>query len=560
MPRTTQLQLFFTDPWCGATPDGLVSERVRVTAELLEDGPATDRVVTVWREGVAPLPFPRRRWAQEDDETARRRAIAESALATVSRALALIEHPEVLGPGRVIQFPLGRLRIAPNHGEQSNALYSRAWGGLVFFHAHISHAHSGEHTLHTGAVHDIVTHELGHAVLDALAPDLLLALDPESHAVHEAVADLTSFVCALESPALRRAFVGAARLRDLRVLYQLGEDFAEQLKGLPFLRTLDNYAHKHAHKHAPETHAPGPGAPPFDAPEDRISGDRPHTDSLLLSGALFNLAVWLQQVTGVSSAAGDWSTPLTDDVYRAVARQLRRLLFRGLDLLPPGELGFAEVARAIVGVDRLIHKVYRGLDRDHGGVKELLRELGRRGVAVDTSFDLLDEELAHVAPVDVQALLADPERARRWALEHKTLLGVPAEATLLTPRVSVNHRQILARRSPDDRRWVTRHHAELVVKPVWALREPNPDLPGVPPQRTVRGGATVIFDGEGGRPLFVLPARPDPDARGRRDRLVERRFEQGTLSALLEEQASAALSPTGDESALHRALAARMFT
>ncbi|HEX2103319.1 MAG TPA: tyrosinase family protein [Solirubrobacteraceae bacterium] len=79
---------------------------------------------------------------------------------------------------------------------QFNAYYDRH--GLAFFHDTIAGV-----TCWSGESPDIVCHELGHAVLDAVRPQLWDAAGTEPAAFHESFGDISALLCALELGDLR---------------------------------------------------------------------------------------------------------------------------------------------------------------------------------------------------------------------------------------------------------------------------------------------------------------------------------------------------------------------
>lgn len=92
-------------------------------------------------------------------------------------------------PGSVLPVDL-------DHGEDLNAFYDRV--GLRFFHGA-----SGGRTLYSGESPDIVCHELGHAVLDAVKPGLWDAMALEVGSFHESFGDISALLTALQLPKVR---------------------------------------------------------------------------------------------------------------------------------------------------------------------------------------------------------------------------------------------------------------------------------------------------------------------------------------------------------------------
>ncbi|TLD69365.1 hypothetical protein FEM03_18530 [Phragmitibacter flavus] len=90
------------------------------------------------------------------------------------------------------------LEVVLNGHEDLNAFYDRKT--LTFHHATIK----GK-TVHTADSPDVVAHEMGHAILDALRPDLWDAALDEVAAFHESFADLTALLSALQNETIAAA-------------------------------------------------------------------------------------------------------------------------------------------------------------------------------------------------------------------------------------------------------------------------------------------------------------------------------------------------------------------
>lgn len=81
------------------------------------------------------------------------------------------------------------LEIVPDNGKMLNAYYNRR--GLYFFHEKDPIT---KKVIYTGDSTDIVTHELGHALLDAMRPDFWSVQALEIWAFHEAFADIVAML------------------------------------------------------------------------------------------------------------------------------------------------------------------------------------------------------------------------------------------------------------------------------------------------------------------------------------------------------------------------------
>jgi hypothetical protein len=124
----------------------------------------------------------------------------------------------LLPAGRSWQ-PGGTLPIHLEAGEDLNAYYDRA--SLSFFVDRI-----GTRAVYSGASPDIVLHELGHAILDILRPQLWDVTFIEAAAFHESFGDISSLLAGLCLPSLAAAILRetGGELRRSSRLSRIGEE------------------------------------------------------------------------------------------------------------------------------------------------------------------------------------------------------------------------------------------------------------------------------------------------------------------------------------------------
>jgi hypothetical protein len=102
-------------------------------------------------------------------------------------------------------------------GQKLNAFYDRV--GLRFFVLD-----TGTKTYFTGISTDTVTHEAGHALLDALRPEFFESFRPEVNAFHESFGDMWALLSALMDKPTRQALLGAsADLKSANFVESLSE-------------------------------------------------------------------------------------------------------------------------------------------------------------------------------------------------------------------------------------------------------------------------------------------------------------------------------------------------
>lgn len=121
---------------------------------------------------------------------------------------ALITFEKIAGPlvGWTGKASKKKLELYPDLGEDLNAYYDR--DSVSFFEFKI-----GSKTVYSGASTDVVAHEVGHAILDALRPDLWNVNMLEVAAFHEGLGDCIAVMTALSDRATRIAMLkGNAKL------------------------------------------------------------------------------------------------------------------------------------------------------------------------------------------------------------------------------------------------------------------------------------------------------------------------------------------------------------
>lgn len=119
-----------------------------------------------------------------------------SSMAFASAATTISSFLEVFPEPVKWAFKFDRLLVRPNCGTDFNANYKRESGTVNFYSQDdpVRHAH-----VHSGASADIVSHEVGHALLDAIRPEYMSAWGPEPGAFHESFGDMMSIHMALRN-------------------------------------------------------------------------------------------------------------------------------------------------------------------------------------------------------------------------------------------------------------------------------------------------------------------------------------------------------------------------
>jgi hypothetical protein len=132
------------------------------------------------------------------------------------------------------------LLLFPHAGETANAYYSRTEKALKFFYFRNKPT---DPFVFTCRSLDIVAHETGHAVLDGLKPNWIMASNtPQTGALHESFGDLTSVFLTLSQLDQVEAIIAQTKgnVHDKTFLSDLAEQFGLALGRPNGLRNADN--------------------------------------------------------------------------------------------------------------------------------------------------------------------------------------------------------------------------------------------------------------------------------------------------------------------------------
>jgi hypothetical protein len=234
------------------------------------------------------------------------------------------------------------IEIFPRHSNMQNAFYSRT-GRLLAFGFF---PQSGT-TIFTCRSLDIVAHEAGHAVLDGIKPNWLLAGNPpQTGALHESFGDLTAIFLSLSQLDLVEAVIAQtkANLHNKTFLADLAEQFGLAL-GLPMgLRNADN-----------------------DLKLSQV-GNEVHALSEVFTGAIYDILADI--------FAFERQPLMCDDAVtlHAVGEYVRSLLVRAIQAAPESAATFADVANQMLLVAHADGKpaAYRNFIRNRFVLREVV--------------------------------------------------------------------------------------------------------------------------------------------------------------------------------------------
>ncbi len=477
------------------------SSRYEVDSDLIE---ATQEAEALWQ-------------LLESDEF-----VATSCFATVLYTLQECERRL----GRPVTWATAspQLLLVPRAGELRNAFYERESGSIQFFYWVVHDAAGVERTVYTSLSHDIVAHEATHAILDGLLPDLYHASAPESLAFHESYADLMAIAQNVDAMVFEASQRNVDRMQEFS---EVAEEFgaavrtdAEYLRSALNRRTLD----------PADTSVDPLGYPNLADVTD------PHLLSQVLTGAVYG--AFARFFKGLK---GDTFWKLW-----ASADYLSPILVETLNYVPPGELSFADVARAMLVAceqsRRHAPQIFADyLEGGRGYGKPALVPEKDRPAAVQALCDrfarLLRDEFVKrrlvdakseldVEPPDLKvdkgmrsSIVADPDAAEAFVHEHRDLLGVPDDGD---PTVEAQEAVI--------KRLYCKSRRQVLVRVRWEEVE-TIDTGDGPEPVVVPVGTTLVIDGLSGKVLSLLTTHRSERRTRYREALLQDWGRRGLLVA-----------------------------
>ena len=198
-------------------------------------------------------------------------------------------------------------------------------------------------TVYSGESPDIVCHEMGHAILDAIKPQLWGAASHEAAAFHESFGDMSAILSALQLQSLRTAILHdtgghlyqSSRLS--RLAEQLGTAIRAQHPDAVNPDCLRNAVNSFTYQ--------DPINLPQMAPAVQLSSE-PHSLSRVFTGACFEALAGM-----LAAKAADCSSP-TEQELLAASQDMGDILVAGARQVPVVSNFYAQVAAAMVSGER----------------------------------------------------------------------------------------------------------------------------------------------------------------------------------------------------------------
>jgi hypothetical protein len=352
--------------------------------------------------------------------------------------------------GRVRRF-VRRLRIYPHALRDQNAYYSPGKKALLFgyFPVRAKDAHNTPGTLVFSCLsHDIVAHEVTHALLDGVHPRFGEPTNPDVHAFHEAFADIVALFQHFAYPGILAHQIGRTRgrLENENMLAQLAQQFGQATGRAGALR--DALGHVDSKTNA------WVRRPPDARVLEQVH--EPHARGAILVAAVFGafLLVYRNRTADLYRIATGGTGVLPDgDIHPDLASRLAaeaadcaqyvlQMCIRAIDYCPPVDITFGDYLRAIVTA-----AVDLNPEDEHGyrvAIIESFRAWGihprrTRGMSVESlQWDTLaavmaDLQAQQIRPTARVGARSRPRAPGAWSEVVKDFRGLGARQTAPPP-------------------------------------------------------------------------------------------------------------------------------
>jgi hypothetical protein len=423
-----------------------------------------------------------------------------------------------------------RLRIHPHALREANAYYSPSKKALLFGYfpaaLEVEGAEAAPLTVFTCLSHDIVAHEVTHALLDGIHRRFNEPSNPDVLAFHEAFADIVALFQHFSLPEVLRHQIAYTRgdLASQNRLGELAQQFGQAIGKRGALRSAI-------------------GSEPN--PEDYRRVLEPHDRGSILVAAVFDAFLTIYKVriadllriasegTGVLPAGQlhpDLVSRLAEEAAFA-AQHVLEMCIRALDYCPPVDITFGDYLRAIVTadyefdpIDDLHRRVaFAEAFRRRGIVPDNVRTLSVDGLLwrpvadapdedEDVVFDLVKDWAADISSWNItrdRRELYDLMAAKRAAL-HEFLVGKLHGKTRVLSGIDPSLKFEVHSIRPSLRiDWDEQPRLQWVIE----LTQRIPQEEGF----RFRGGCTLLVDAATGKVRYSIK-KPLDEARKERQR------------------------------------------
>jgi len=383
-------------------------------------------------------------------------------------------------------FGAGQILIDPCVGTTvANAYYNETDRVLGFFTFKLN----GEE-IHASQSSDIVTHEVGHAILDGMRDLLNVSFSFGPEAFHEAFCDMVAILVALH---------------DNGLIERVLADTENDLKTESFLSYLAEALGKHHNAKDPRTAnvfylrnaLNNLLTEPFDLlpylPKNRVTGlgREAHSFSRVYTGALYNILVAIYE----QHKKQKWAPAVALGMARDIVGEL---LVRSVELGPVAESSFEDFAWAMIMADRIFMQ---------GKYEKILsKEFRARRILTPKKIAAFEAKFAKPPDLMLPEFVNDTQSAEKFLEANRGALGLPDRVTFSAQG---------GYRDRYDNRFLTYR----TVRPVKLdgaefLKYAGQTVP-------LYGGITMMFDASGVLRNFTYRAVEDEDVKQARKQIAD---------------------------------------
>lgn len=270
-----------------------------------------------------------------DQKTSHDAFTAAHTFATVNNTLQMFQDAY----GEKINWAFGndQIKLNPDQGEMLNAYYARDDKSINFFHAT---DRATNEVLHTGDSGEVVSHEVGHAILDGIRPSYLETWGPDPSGFHESFGDMVGFMMATQDD-------DVCQLVAQQTGGDLTKDNSLSLTGEELGVTI---GHEYGQPMGSIRNANNnfkwsdPSKLPENAPDDRL-GTEMHSWSRLYTGTMYE--AFTNMVNRNMAEGQDCAAAIKD-----CGKQMIELYAKTLKDAPEGEFTYEQMANCMLKTDR----------------------------------------------------------------------------------------------------------------------------------------------------------------------------------------------------------------
>ncbi|HEX5953867.1 MAG TPA: hypothetical protein VFY94_11900 [Rhodanobacteraceae bacterium] len=341
----------------------ILTAKAQITAEPLMDGPCGARIKVVDYDASRDrLYLPMRGGYQKGDDwldpfDGRSAATflddprfhQQNAYAIAMRTLGYFES--ALGRRTCFGFKGHQLHIAPHAFAGPNAYYQRENRCLCFGYF----PGPGGRMVYTCLSHDVVAHEMTHALLDGLRPRFIDPSSPDQAGFHEGFADVVALLSVLSDRAIvEQVLIRQGVMRGRRALIPPRALTASALKASALLGLAEQFGASIPNDAGTALRRSVSLKPSARWQEDP-DWEEPHQRGEILVAAVMDafLAVWVARIAGLGIVArGMYDGNRVVEEGVAAANHLMTMCIRALDYAPSTDLQYVDYLSALLTADK----------------------------------------------------------------------------------------------------------------------------------------------------------------------------------------------------------------